>query len=88
MQGKAHGRQGALRMDVESPRGPLSVLIDWDKHQLTMLMHPMKMMMQRDTTQDSDIPRLRLQGHGRVPRRPRLQEDGDGDDQRPPLRPL
>lgn len=56
MHGKAHGRQGALRMDVESPRGPLSVLIDWDKHQLTMLMHPMKMMMQRDTAQSSDFP--------------------------------
>jgi hypothetical protein len=56
MQGKAHGRQAAVRMDVESPRGPMSVLIDWDKHQVTMLMHSMKMMMQRDSAQDSEFP--------------------------------
>lgn len=56
MKGKAHGRQGALRMDIESPRGPMSVLVNWEKHQVTMLMHPMKMMAQRDATQDSDFP--------------------------------
>lgn len=56
LQGKAHGRQSQLRMDVESPRGPMSMLVNWEKHQLTLLVHSQKLAMQHDTGQDSDIP--------------------------------
>jgi hypothetical protein len=56
LQGKAHGRQSQLRMDLESPQGPMSMLINWEKHQLTLLLHSQKLAMQRDTGQDSDIP--------------------------------
>jgi hypothetical protein len=56
LKGKAHGRQSQLRMDLESPRGPMSMLVNWEKHQMTLLLHSQKLAMQRDTGQDSDIP--------------------------------
>ncbi|XXF78209.1 hypothetical protein P2318_00185 [Myxococcaceae bacterium GXIMD 01537] len=56
LKGKAHGRQSMLRMDVQSPQGPMGMLINWDKHQVTVLMPAHKMAIQRDTSQDSDIP--------------------------------
>lgn len=56
LQGKAYGRQSQMRMDLDSPRGPMSMLVNWEKHQTTLLLHSQKLAMQRDTGQDSDIP--------------------------------
>ncbi len=46
--GKAYGRKGLMRMDLETPAGSMSMLVDQEKKTVTNLMHAHKMMMQSD----------------------------------------
>ncbi|MBI3542289.1 MAG: DUF4412 domain-containing protein [Deltaproteobacteria bacterium] len=46
MSGKAFGKLGAMRMDMESPQGKMSAITDWKARKVWMLMHARKMVME------------------------------------------
>lgn len=57
MKGTAHGRKGAMRMDMQTPQGPMSMLVDYQKRTATNLLHNQKMAMQVDLTRSgADVP--------------------------------
>jgi outer membrane lipoprotein-sorting protein len=57
MKGKAYGRNNMMRMDLETPHGPMSTIVDRDKRSVVTLMHSQKMVMQADANRyDANIP--------------------------------
>jgi hypothetical protein len=57
MKGKAYGRKGLMRMDVQTPAGAMSMLLDQNKGTATNLMHERKLVVQADAGQAGvDLP--------------------------------
>ncbi len=57
MKGKAYGRKGLMRMDVQTPAGAMSMLLDQNKGTATNLMHERKLVVQADAAQAGvDLP--------------------------------
>jgi hypothetical protein len=58
MTGQARGRQGAMRMDMDTPQGKVSMITDWTKKKIWSLMHGQKIVMELNPSQAQvDIPK-------------------------------